>query len=124
MVGIRGVTNCWPRCGRIAGAQRFACNWGLARVKANLAQREAERSYGIPDEELTPPANWSAWELRKEFNQVKDSVEPRPPPGCSRCPRRSRRWDVEGVHGEAPDRNGVLRHHGSSVPAGELLDRF
>ena len=29
------------------GAQRFAFNWGLARVKANLGQREAERSYGV-----------------------------------------------------------------------------
>jgi putative transposase len=58
------------------GAQRFAYNWGLSRVKANLAQREAERSYGIPDQELTPAAGWSAWELRKEFNQVKDSVAP------------------------------------------------
>jgi putative transposase len=58
------------------GAQRFAFNWGLARVKANLAQREAERSYGIPAQELTPPASWSAWELRKAFNQVKESVAP------------------------------------------------
>jgi putative transposase len=52
------------------GAQRFAFNWGLARVKANLAQREAERSYGIPGQELTPAAGWSAWELRREFNRV------------------------------------------------------
>jgi putative transposase len=26
------------------GAQRYAFNWGLALVKANLAQRDAERS--------------------------------------------------------------------------------
>jgi putative transposase len=58
------------------GAQRFAFNWGLSRVKANLNQREAERSYGIPDEELTPPASWSAWDLHKEFNQAKGSVAP------------------------------------------------
>ena len=38
------------------GAVRVAFNWGLARVKANLAQREAERSYGIPDDRLTPAA--------------------------------------------------------------------
>jgi putative transposase len=50
------------------GAQRFACNWGLGRIKANLAQREAERSYGIPEAQLTPAASWSAWALRKEFN--------------------------------------------------------
>ena len=58
------------------GAQRFAYNWGLSRVKANLAQREAERSYGIPDGKLTPAAGWSAWELRKEFNRAKDGVAP------------------------------------------------
>jgi len=58
------------------GAQRFAYNWGLARITANLAQRAAERSYGIPDGLLTPPASWSAWALRKEFNAVKDRVAP------------------------------------------------
>ena len=46
------------------GAQRFAFNWGLARVKANLAQREAERSYGVPEELLTHAVSWSAWSLR------------------------------------------------------------
>ena len=30
------------------GAARFAFNWGLDRVRAGLAQREAERSYGWP----------------------------------------------------------------------------
>jgi putative transposase len=58
------------------GAQRFAYNWGLARIKATLAQREAERSCGIPEHELTPAAGWSAWALRKEFNAVKDTVAP------------------------------------------------
>jgi hypothetical protein len=28
--------------------------------------REAERSYGIPDNELTPPASWSACCLTSE----------------------------------------------------------
>ena len=58
------------------GAQRFAYNWALAQVKANLGQRAAERSYGIPDEQLTPAVSWSAWRLRKEFNAVKDQVAP------------------------------------------------
>ncbi|WP_167540953.1 helix-turn-helix domain-containing protein [Rhodococcus jostii] len=31
------------------GAQRFAYNWALSQVKANLDQRTAERSYEIPD---------------------------------------------------------------------------
>jgi putative transposase len=58
------------------GAQRFAYNWGLARITATLAQRAAERSYGIPEEKLTPAASWSAWSLRKEFNAIKDRVAP------------------------------------------------
>lgn len=58
------------------GAQRFAYNWGLRRVKANLDQRSAERSYGMPEELLTPSADWSAYGLRKAWNQVKDDVAP------------------------------------------------
>ena len=58
------------------GAQRFAFNWGLARVKANLGQREAERNYGVPEELLTPAVSWSAWSLRKDFNAVKREVAP------------------------------------------------
>ncbi|MGA3565793.1 helix-turn-helix domain-containing protein, partial [Melissospora conviva] len=33
-----------------AGAARKAHNWVLARVKAVMDQRAAERTYGIPDE--------------------------------------------------------------------------
>lgn len=58
------------------GAQRFAFNWGLGLVKANLAQREAERSYGIAEELLTPAVSWSAYGLRKLWNQVKDAIAP------------------------------------------------
>ncbi|MGA3487375.1 helix-turn-helix domain-containing protein, partial [Micromonosporaceae bacterium DT55] len=36
-----------------AGAARKAYNWALARVKAVMDQRAAERTYGIPDEQLT-----------------------------------------------------------------------
>jgi putative transposase len=39
-----------------AGAARLGFNHRLGRVKANLDQRAAERSYGIPpDEHLTRP---------------------------------------------------------------------
>ncbi|GGP11865.1 IS607 family element transposase accessory protein TnpB [Nonomuraea glycinis] len=58
------------------GAVRVAFNWGLAQVKANLAQREAERSYGIPDDRLTPALSWSMPALRKRWNQVKDEIAP------------------------------------------------
>jgi putative transposase len=56
------------------GGQRFAFNWGLARVRANLDQRAAEKSYDIPADQLTPPVSWSAYDLREDWNQVKDEV--------------------------------------------------
>lgn len=58
------------------GAARLAYNWGLARIKANLSQREAERSYGIAEAELTPSVNWSLYGLRKAWNQAKNEVAP------------------------------------------------
>jgi putative transposase len=58
------------------GAQRFAYNWGLARVMANLDQRRAEHSYGLPDDQLTPSLSWSAHSLRKDWNQAKGDVAP------------------------------------------------
>jgi putative transposase len=59
-----------------AGAARVAFNWGLARVKAVMGQREAERSYGIAEADLTPPASWSLYSLRKDWNAAKDQVAP------------------------------------------------
>ena len=48
-----------------AGAARVAFNWGLALVKANLSQREAERTYGMATQDLTPSISWSLYSLRK-----------------------------------------------------------
>ena len=59
-----------------AGAARVAFNWGLARVKANLSQREAEKSYGIADADLTPYVDWSFYGLRKAWNAAKEIVAP------------------------------------------------
>lgn len=58
------------------GGQRFAFNWGVALVKANLGQRDAERSYGIADDQLTPSVNWSAYSLRKTWNEAKTDLAP------------------------------------------------
>lgn len=58
------------------GGQRYAYNWGLARIKANLGQRAAEKSYDIPDDQLTAPLPWSAYSLRKAWNQAKDTEAP------------------------------------------------
>ena len=59
-----------------AGAARVAFNWGLARVKANMSQREAEKSYGLTGDDLTPSISWSLYSLRKAWNAVKDTVAP------------------------------------------------
>lgn len=58
------------------GAQRYAFNWGLARVKANLDQRAAEKTYDIPDGQHTAPLSWSAYSLRKDWNCAKQEVAP------------------------------------------------
>lgn len=59
-----------------AGAARVAFNWGLARVKANLGQREAEKSCGVAGDDLTPSLSWSLYSLRKDWNAAKDEVAP------------------------------------------------
>jgi putative transposase len=58
------------------GAARFAYNWGLARVRAVMDQRAAERSYGIAEDQLSPTVSWSAYSLRKAWNAVKHEVAP------------------------------------------------
>ncbi|MFJ8580882.1 helix-turn-helix domain-containing protein [Micromonospora sp. NPDC093277] len=59
-----------------AGAARVAHNWALARVKAVMDQRAAERSYGIPDDQLTPALSWSLPALRKAWNAAKHDATP------------------------------------------------
>ncbi|MBO4204446.1 IS607 family element RNA-guided endonuclease TnpB [Micromonospora echinofusca] len=59
-----------------AGAARVAHNWALAKVKAVMDQRSAERSYGVPDELLTPSLHWSLAGLRKAWNAAKPVVAP------------------------------------------------
>jgi Helix-turn-helix domain len=58
------------------GAARVAYNWGLAHVKAAAGQREAETTYGLPIEALTPAVSWSLYWLRKEWNAAKGEVGP------------------------------------------------
>ena len=54
----------------------MAFNWGLSRVKANLSQREAEATYGMATQDLTPSISWSLYSLRKAWNAAKDTVAP------------------------------------------------
>src|SRR5437879_1930701 len=69
------------------GGQRFAFNWALGRVKANLEQRSAEQSSGLAAGELTPSLSWSALSLRTDCNRAK-GVWPR---GGARTARRRTR---------------------------------
>jgi putative transposase len=59
-----------------AGASRLAFNHHLGRVKANLDQRAAERSYGIADEDLTPSLSWSKVSFINHINAWKDGRAP------------------------------------------------
>ncbi|WP_436499098.1 IS607 family element RNA-guided endonuclease TnpB [Actinokineospora sp. HUAS TT18] len=61
---------------RHAGAARFAFNWALARVSANIEQRQAERSYGLDDDCLTPALGWNLPALRRAWNRAKSEVAP------------------------------------------------
>ena len=62
----------WPKDPSLVhshfGARRFAYNWALARVKADI---DAKRS--DPTHESIP---WTLPALRKEWNQVKDEIAP------------------------------------------------
>lgn len=48
----------------------------LGVVKANLDQRNAERSYGIAEPKLTPAQGWSLARLRKSWSARKSEVAP------------------------------------------------
>jgi putative transposase len=50
------------------GARRYAHNWALAQVKANLEARKADPA--------VPPLAWDAYALRKQWNQAKHQVAP------------------------------------------------
>ena len=58
------------------GAQRFAYNFGLELIRANLEQRAVERTYGIGGDQLTPLVSFSAFSLRRAWNETKDVRAP------------------------------------------------
>nr|WP_254922942.1 IS607 family element RNA-guided endonuclease TnpB [Rhodococcus sp. OK302] len=79
------------------GAQRFAYNWALSHVAANLDQRTAEKSYDIPVTALTPAMSWSASGLRKHWNTVKDVVAVNPESGQVWWPENSKEAYSSGI---------------------------
>jgi putative transposase len=78
---------------RHAGAARFTFNWALARVKANLDQRAAERSYGLDGDDLTPTLGWNLPALRRAWNTTKSEVAP----WWSECSKESFNTGLDGV---------------------------
>lgn len=63
---------------KCAGARRFTLNHHLARVKANLEARSAEREVlsasGESGEPSTPPLSWSGFSFINEFNAWKNGA--------------------------------------------------
>jgi hypothetical protein len=59
-----------------AGAFRKAFNHQIGRVKANLEQRAAERSYGIAEADLTAVLSWSKDSFINHMNGWKDGRDP------------------------------------------------
>ncbi|WP_241962246.1 IS607 family element RNA-guided endonuclease TnpB [Rhodococcus opacus] len=66
-------------------------------MKANLDQRAAERSYEIPDSELTPLVSWSAYSLRKHWNTVKNAIAVNPETGQPWWPENSKEAYSSGI---------------------------
>jgi putative transposase len=62
-----------------AGASRLAFNHQLGRVRANLDQRAAERTYGVADADLTPSLSWSKVSFINHVNDWKDGRDPGAP---------------------------------------------
>lgn len=58
------------------GGARFAYNHMLALLKAVMDQRAAEKTYGVPAEDLTPTISWSHYSLRKLWNERKGEAAP------------------------------------------------
>jgi putative transposase len=56
------------RIAQAFGGRRFAYNWALAEVKANLEARKADPAI--------PPLPWDSYALRKRWNQAKRQVAP------------------------------------------------
>jgi hypothetical protein len=80
------------------GARRFAYNWALAQVKANLDARAADAS--------VPPLGWSLPTLRKAWNQAKTEVAPWWP-SCSKEAYASGITDlVAALHGWSASKQG------------------
>lgn len=95
------------RLGQHAGLSRVVENFCLALVKAALSQRDAERSYGVPDALLTP-VPWSAPALEKAWRAAHPDLFPWFGEGglSSRVPKEACRVRAAGLKNWADSRKG------------------
>lgn len=98
------------RLSQHAGLSRVVENFCLALVKAALDQREAERSYGIANELLTP-VPWSAPALEKAWRGTHPTVFPwfTAEKLSSRVPKEACRVRAAGLKNWADSRKGARR---------------
>lgn len=101
---------------RHAGAARFAFNWALAQVKANIGQRRAERSYDLDGDELTPVLGWNLPALRRAWNAAKPVVAP----WWRECSKEAFNTGLDGVacslKNWADSRSGKRTGHTAGFP--------
>ncbi|MEO3781621.1 RNA-guided endonuclease TnpB family protein, partial [Micromonospora sp. B11E3] len=98
------------RLGQHAGLSRVVENFCLALVKAAFDQREAERSYGVPDELLTP-VPWSAPAMEKAWRAAHPTMFPWFAEAglSSRVPKEACRVRAAGLKNWADSRAGARR---------------
>ncbi|MBM0259551.1 transposase [Micromonospora sp. 4G55] len=98
------------RLGQHAGLSRVVENFCLALVKAALGQREAERSYGVPEELLTA-VPWSAPALEKAWRAAHPTMFPWFVEAAlsSRVPKEACRVRASGLKNWADSRKGARR---------------
>ncbi|MET8835104.1 RNA-guided endonuclease TnpB family protein [Micromonospora sp. NPDC004540] len=98
------------RLGLHAGLSRVVENFCLALVKAALDQRRAERSYGVPDQQLTP-VPWSAPALEKAWRAAHPAQYPwfTKDGLSSRVPKEACRARAAALKNWADSRKGARR---------------
>jgi putative transposase len=106
------------RLGQHAGLSRVVENFCLALVKAALDQRNAERSYGIPEQQLTP-VPWSAPALEKAWRAARATRYPWFAEAglSSRVPKEACRLRAAGLKNWADSRKGNRRGRRVGFPS-------
>ncbi|MDT5027781.1 MAG: putative transposase [Micromonosporaceae bacterium] len=98
------------KLGQHAGLSRVVENFCLALVKAALDQRDAERSYGIADDQLTP-VPWSAPALEKAWRTAHPALYPWFAQAglSSRVPKEACRVRAAGLKNWTDSRKGARK---------------